>query len=46
MKCVVCKGVGILDKEQTEICPNCEGAGEIITEEMVNGNDCRTGSCT
>lgn len=39
MKCVTRKGVGILDKDQTEICPNCEGSGEIVTEEQVYGSD-------
>ncbi len=32
MICIICKGDGVVKKkEQLELCPNCEGSGEIGT---------------
>lgn len=45
MKCVICEGIGVLIRDQLEVCDNCGGSGEIITEDMVNGNDCK-GNCS
>jgi DnaJ-class molecular chaperone len=32
MQCIVCKGEGTKGAEQTEICDNCFGSGEIETK--------------
>jgi DnaJ-class molecular chaperone len=32
MTCIICQGKGTIEKEQSEICDNCFGSGEVGTE--------------
>lgn len=47
MQCIICKGKKVIViNEQSEICENCGGSGEIITQAEAFGNDCPNGSCS